>query len=118
MNQSRDVKPLVSLVADGLLHREPEPSVVEKLVAAGVPRSEAPVLYRVVRAACQQGVQSVVTGGASAPDGPPSDPLLAEAFRVGQASMRRASRAPWHRSLVVLVVLAGSVAAALWLFMR
>ena len=118
MSESSDAKQLVSLVADGLLRREPESSVSEKLVAVGVPRSEAPALYRAIRAACQRGVQSVVTGGVSAPDGPPSDPLLAEAFRVGQASIRRATGTPWHRSLVVSVVLVGAVAAVLWLFSR
>jgi hypothetical protein len=91
MPQSRDIKTIVSLVADGLLRRESESAVVEKLVAAGVPASDAPAVYHRLKAACQQGVQAVITAGLSAPNGPPQDPLLAEAFRVGQASMRGAT---------------------------
>lgn len=115
MPDSRDIKGLVALVADGLLRREPETSVVEKLVAAGVPRNKAPSMYRDIKTACQQGVQAVVTGGESAPDGPPNDPLLADAFRVGQTSMRQASGGR-GRAIAVVVFLV--VAAVLWLVFR
>jgi len=115
MPDPSEIKVLVSLVADGLRRREPEPVVVEKLVAAGVPRNKAPSMYRDIKTACQQGVQAVVTGGVSAPDGPPKDPLLEEAFRVGQASMRRASGGR-GRAIAVIVFLV--VAAVLWLVLR
>jgi hypothetical protein len=70
-----------------------------------------------IKAACQQGVQSVVTGGTSAPDGPARDPLRAEAFRVGQASMQRASRRPGRR-LAFGVLLALVLAGLLWFLLR
>ena len=122
MSESRDIKRLVRLVADGLLRREPESAVVEKLVAAGVPPNEAPAVYRAVKAACRQGVQAVVTEGLSAPDGPPKDPMLAEAFRVGQATMRGAVRTVWLRRLVVLALVVALVVAVvaglMWFFRR
>src|SRR5256885_14393978 len=117
MPDLRDIKGLVALVADGLLRREPEASVVEKLVAAGVPPNAAPSMYRDIKTACQHGVQAVVTGGVSAPDGPPKDPLLAEAFRVGQASMRRATGVP-GRLVAVVLLLVVVAAVAVWLVMR
>ena len=116
MADSRDIKTLVRLVADGLLQREPEPTVVEKLVTAGVPPNEAPAMFQAVKAACQQGAQAVITEGLSAPDGPPKDPLLAEAFRVGQESMRGAVRTVWlQRAFIVIVAV---VAAIAWYFWR
>ena len=118
MAQSHDVKTIVSLVADGLLRRESESAVVQKLVAAGVPPSDAPTVYHRVKVACQQGVQAIITDGLSAPDGPPQDPLLAEAFRVGQASMRGAVRTVWLRRAITVLVIVSAIAAALWLFVR
>jgi len=118
MARTPDIKTLVSVVADGLLQREREPAVIEKLVAAGVPPSEAPTIYRRVKAACQQGVQAVVTDGLSAPNGPPQDPLLAEAFRVGQANMRSAIRTPWTRRPIAVLGAALVLAAIIWFLLR
>ena len=73
---------------------------------------------RAVKAACQQGVQAVITEGLSAPEGPPKDPLLAEAFRVGQANMRGAVRMVWLQRVLVLLVIVAAVAAIAWYFWR
>lgn len=113
MQDSRDIKGLVALVTDGLHRREPAPVIVAKLVAAGVPPDVAPSMCHAIKTACQQGVLAVVTEGMSAPDGPPNDPILAEAFRVGQASMRRASRRPGLRAVLLLLLLVAAV--AVWL---
>lgn len=118
MPESRDIKTLVRMVADGLLRRDPESAVVQKLIAAGISANEAPAIYRAVKTACQQGVQSVITGGISAQDGPPKDPLLAEAYRVGQASMRGAARTFWLQRAFILFVIVAAVAAIAWFFRR
>jgi hypothetical protein len=118
MAQSHDIKMIVLLVADGLLRRESETAVVEKLVEAGIPPSDAPTVYRDVKLACQQGVQAVITDGLSAPNGPPRDPLLAEAFRVGQASMRGTVRTVWLRRAITLLIILSAIAATIWLFER
>ena len=117
MTEPRDNKRLVAIVADSLIRRAPEASVIDSLVEAGVPQRDAPVMYRDIKAACQQGVQAVVTHGLSAPNGPPSDPLLAEAFRVGQAKMRRAAGLPGRRVAVILFIALGA-AAVLWTLIR
>jgi hypothetical protein len=118
MNESRDIKQLVRLIADGLLRREAGAAVVAKLVAAGVPANDAPAMYAAVKTACQQGVQAVITGGLSAPEGPPTDPLLAEAFRVGQATMRGGVRAVWMKRVAMLMLLLAGVGVLIWVVGR
>ena len=109
---------MVSVVADGLSHREGEDAMVKKLVAAGVAEAEAPALFVAIKTAMQQGVQAVFTDGLSSPDGPPADPLLREAFRVGQARMRAASRGALLRRLVMPALVVAGLAFVLWRFLR
>jgi hypothetical protein len=118
MPDQSETRMLVRIVADALLRKEPEATVVAKLVSTGVAASDAPSLFRAIKAACQQGVQSVITGGLSAPEGPPRDPLLAEAFRVGQASIRGAACGVWFRRVLVVLLVAITVTIAIWLVLR
>jgi hypothetical protein len=118
MSEERRIKQLVKLVANGLRRSEPQRDILARLVAAGVPDAEAPGLFRAVKSACQQGVLSVVTGGASAPEGPPADPLLAEAFREGQPSLRGAGARVWLQRLVVLALVVGAVVLLVYWALR
>jgi hypothetical protein len=97
------IRQLVRIVEDGLRRRRSDPEIVAQLTAAGVPEANSPALYAAVKAALQQGIMSVLTGGASAPDGPPSDPLLAEAFRAGQENIRFAAKRVWIERAVMLL---------------
>ena len=87
MTGGAGIKAIVRIVADGLLAGEAQEQTIRKLVAAGLPEPQAADVFLAVKTACRLGVQSVVTDGISG--GPPPDPLLAEAFKVGQQSMRR-----------------------------
>jgi hypothetical protein len=119
VGEAEAIRGLVRLISDGLRRRSPERELVAQLVAAGIPEGQAPELLVAVRQAIQAGVQAEFTGGLSAPDGPPADPLLAEAFRVGRSSFRGAVRQAWLERLVVPLILlvllvVGVVAWLLW----
>lgn len=120
MDEAQAIRGLVRLVADGLRQRDQEPQLVARLVAAGIPEGQAPELVAAIRQAIQAGVQAEFTGGLSAPDGPPTDPLLAEAFRFGQASFRGEVRRAWVGKLAVpfAVVVLVAVALAVWWLWR
>jgi hypothetical protein len=97
------IRQLVRIVEDGLRRRRTDPEIIARLAAAGVPEANAPAVYAAIKDALKQGIMSVLTGGASAPDGPPSDPLLAEAFRAGQENIRFAAKRRWIERAVMLV---------------
>lgn len=119
MSEAETMRGLVRLVADGLCRRAAEPEIVARLVIAGIPESRAPELMATVRQSIQAGVTAEVTDGLSAPNGPPDDPLLAEAFRYGQASLRREARRARLERLAPFVVVATLIAAlAAWWFWR
>jgi hypothetical protein len=109
---------VVRIIADGLIASEGEAAVVDKLIRAGVPAADAPEVFRTVKTACQQGVQSVITDGASCPDGPPKDPLLAEAFRAGQESIQTATRDSLIGGLVKPLLIAAVVGLLIYLILR
>lgn len=100
MNEQTDIETIVRIVTGGLGDGTPDARIVQKLVAAGIPAADAVNILRAVKIACQQGVQSVITEGLSAPNGPPQDPLLAEAFRIGQESIRGAVRRVWLKRIL------------------
>lgn len=104
---------LVRLVSDGLRRSRSEREMVACLIAAGIPDDEAPEVFAAIRQALRAGVQAALTDGLSAPDGPPADPLLAEAFREGQTAFRGSVRRVWvERGLIAVVALGAVVAAA------
>jgi len=117
MDHPYDTREIVRIVTSGLQADETESAVVERLVSAGVPTMRANQVFTSVRTACRQGVQSVITNGLSAPDGPPNDPLLAEAFRVGRGRMRRATQRAWMERLSPLVLVALVIGIAVWLLL-
>jgi hypothetical protein len=99
MNERANHRALVHLVGNGLRQQCPESELVSQLIAAGIPKGEASLMLARVRAMIQAGVQAEFTGGLSAPDGPPADPFLAEAFRYGQESYRGGVRQAWLQRL-------------------
>ncbi len=103
MGEADAIRHLIRLVSDGLRRSRPEPEIVAQLVAAGIPEDKAPELFAAVKKAIQAGVQAAFTGGLSAPDGPPTDLLLAEAFREGQAAFRGSVNGVWLKRLAVAV---------------
>ncbi len=103
MDEAEAIRRLVRLVSDGLRRSRPEPEIVAQLVAAGIPEDKAPELFAAIKQAIQAGVLAAFTEGLSAPDGPPADPLLAEAFREGQAAFRRSVRRVWLERLAIPV---------------
>jgi hypothetical protein len=120
VREAEAIRGLVQLISDELRQHRPEPELVAQLVAAGVPEGHAPELLAAVRRAIQAGVQAEFTGGLLAHASPPTDPLLAEAFRVGRSSFREAVRGAWlgrpSVPLVVLVLVA--VGPSVWLMWR
>ncbi|HMP02674.1 MAG TPA: hypothetical protein PKD86_00710 [Gemmatales bacterium] len=101
MDEADAIQRLVRLISDGLRLSRPEPEIVAQLVAAGIPDEKAPELFAAVKQAIQAGVQAAITEGLSAPDGPPADPLLAAAFREGQAAFRGSIRRVWLERLAI-----------------
>ncbi len=112
MSEADAIRRLVRLVSDGLRQKRPEPEILAQLAAAGIPKDKAPELFAAVKQAIQAGVQAAFTEGLSAPDGPPADPVLAEAFREGQAAFRGSVRRIWVERGVVAAVGLGVVVAA------
>lgn len=103
MSEGETIRRLVRLVSDGLRRSRPEPEIISQLVVSGIPEDKARELFAAVKRAIQAGVQAAFTDGLSAPDGPPADPLLAEAFRVGQAAFRGSVRRAWLERLAIPV---------------
>lgn len=103
MDDTDAIKRLVRLISDGLRRKRPEPEIVNQLVAAGIPDGQAAEMFTAVKHARQAGIQAAFTDGLSAPDGPPADPLLAEAFRQGQTAFHGAVRWAWVQWLAVPV---------------
>ena len=103
MDEADAIRRLVRLISDGLRRRRPEPEIVDQLVAAGIPNGEASEMFAAVKHEIQAGVQAAFTDGLSAPDGPPADPLLAEAFRQGQAAFYGSVRWAWVQWLAIPV---------------
>jgi hypothetical protein len=105
MKDPHAIRRVVGLVFDGLQRNSPATEVIAQLVAAGVPPDEAPELYATVKESIQEGALSDFTEGQTAPDGPPDDPLQAEAFREGQAAFREPDLWDWLKWFNVTVVL-------------
>src|SRR5262249_20103121 len=97
------IRRLVRLVSDGLRRSRPRAKILAQLVAEGISHDKAPELFAAVKQGIQAGVQAAFTAGLSAPDGPPADPLLAEAFREGQAALRGSVRRVWLERLAIPV---------------
>jgi hypothetical protein len=97
------IRQLVRLIADGLRRSRPEAEIVAQVMSAGIPADKAPEVFAAVKQALRAGVQAAVTEGLSAPEGPPADPLLAEAFRQGQMAFRGSLRRVWFERLAVPV---------------
>jgi len=103
MGDAEMIRRLVRLVSDGLRKSRPEPEITARLVEEGIPADTAPTLFAAIRQAIHAGVQAAITDGLSAPDGPPADPLLAEAFREGQAALRSSVLRVWLGRLAIPV---------------
>ena len=98
-------KEIIRIVAAGIQRNDPDKRVIEELASKGVPPHDAQRMFSSIRTAIQDGAQSVIARGQSAPKVPPKDPLLAEAFKVGQKSIRSdLSGSGFRRFLLVLVV--------------
>lgn len=116
MDEAETIRRLAFLVSAGWRQRRSEREIARDLVESGVPAERATGMAHDVKKAIQAGVQSAFTAGLSAPDGPPADPLLAEAFRLGHDEFLRATRRVWFRRLAVPLglLLALTVAIVGW----
>lgn len=112
MPASHDIKKIVSLVVQGLRRSDPEPTIIQNLIAAGIPKADAPELFSRVKLACQQGVQAYVTQGQPAP---PADPLLAQAYRACYESMSGAVHSVWLRRGIFAAAVVLAIAGIVWL---
>jgi hypothetical protein len=101
VSEAEATRRLTRLVSDGLRRSRPEPEIVARLIGAGIPADKAPELFTAIKLAIQAGVQAALTEGLSAPDGPPAEPLLAEAFREGQVAFRMSVRRAWLERLAI-----------------
>jgi len=81
-------KEIIRIVTAGIQRNDPDNRVIEELASKGVPAHEAPVLFKNIRAAIQDGAQSVINRGRVKPKPAPTDPLLAEAYKIGRKSIR------------------------------
>jgi serine/threonine-protein kinase len=85
-----EVPRLVRLVHDGMQRWPRRSDAVARLIAAGISADRAPALSRAIAFAIVLGmvtrVPELFREGLSILEKPPTDPLLAEAFRIGQAS--------------------------------
>jgi hypothetical protein len=109
----REIPRLVGIVHDGM-RRWPWPSgAVGRLVAAGIPADRARALSRAIGFAIDlgrmaRGLEAFRNGRPA--EQPPADPLLAEAFRVGQTAPAPASAA----TCVLLLLVAQTVGVVLF----
>jgi hypothetical protein len=109
MDESEAARGWISIVSAGLRQRRSEREIASDLLRIGVPAEQANNIAHDVRKAFRAGVLAAFTAGLSAPKGPPADPLLAEAFRLGHNEFRREARIALVRELAapigVLVLL-------------
>jgi hypothetical protein len=108
------IRDLVRIVSAGLRRHRSEREIADDLMATGVPAADATKIAFDVKKGIQAGVQAAFTGGLSATEGPPADPLLAAAFRFGHDEFRRTVRRIWIQRLAapvgVLLLLIAAVA--------
>jgi len=102
---SPDIKQIVKIVVDARKAKEPDSTIVDRLVAAGVAPEDAPSMIDTIEKGFKHGTLSVVTGGMSSADiAFGENPLFDMAFRMGRSAMRWSSPG-WVLARMVLPIL-------------
>lgn len=95
----------ITLVAQAMGRRTPEPEIVSALVGSGIPKQAAGEFYSLVAHGLRAGVLAGVTNGLSAQQHHRGkSPLWHAAFDEGSRQFSGVVRSVWLRRLVWLVV--------------